>query len=192
MKIPRKRFLQICEAALGRLQLSGFLTGDTVKFTKAFKSNKSYTSLHPSIQQEIDEMIDMGVNIKVVNIKNKYPSAAPGSDQNTTGDVTVDIALDYGGGRYIKNVSVPTDCLEVINTYPNLDEIPDAIRRDNQITLKPEPVEDFTNDQANKSDVGNNKLEVGDRKLAQQNIPIPASPAEGVPDPGSYTGHYMM
>jgi hypothetical protein len=182
------KFLKMCESVMGRLERGGVLVGDVVKVTAS--------DVPEQYRAAVQEMIDAGINIKVVDIVNHYPSDKPGSSMNSNGETHAVIALDYGGGRYVSRVTVPTASLEVVERHPNLDPIPDAIRRDNQVTLKPEPVEQFDQEQHNKADVGDQKLEPAEQTLAQQNTEIPSEPVEGVKDPGefkpaTYTGMYM-
>lgn len=150
-----RKFLEICESVLTRTERGGFLVGDMVEIT-------DFGKIDDNIRDGLKELIDQGVNIKVVDIVNKYPSDKPGSQMNNTGDVTLVVAADYGGGRHVGKFMVPTSCCSVIDTYPNLSPIPDALKRDNAISIKPEIVPGFDDfeftKQTNHADDGKGKL----------------------------------
>jgi hypothetical protein len=182
----KSKFLKICESTLTRLERNGFLVGDVVEISDINK-------VPENARDELQSFLDQGLNLKVVDIVNKYPSDKPGSEQNNTGDVVLMIAADYGGGRFVGKMPLPCDCCKVVDSYPNLDPIPDALRRDNQITIKPEPVsdeeEEFMN-QTNKADDGSGELQrVADKNSTGENINQPGpTPPEYAP----YTGKYMQ
>jgi hypothetical protein len=181
----KSKFIDLCESTLTRLQRNGFLVGDVVEIPDLNK-------VPENSREELKGFIDQGLNLKVVDIVNKYPSRAPGSDLNNTGDVVLMIAADYGGGRLVGKMPMPCDCCKVVTTYPNLDPIPDALRRDNQINIKPEPVsdeeEEFMN-QTNKADDGKGKLhQVDDKNSTGENV---SQPGPTPPKYAPYTGKYM-
>lgn len=181
----KSKFLEICESTLTRLERAGFLVGDVVEVTDIGK-------VAENIRGELQGMIDQGINLKVVDIVNKYPSDKPGSEQNNSGDVILVVGADHGGGRIVGKMHLPPECCKVISTYPNLDPIPDAIRRDNQITLKPEPVgdenEEFKN-QTNKADDGSGNLKpVEASNSTGENV---SQPGPTPPEYAPYTAKYM-
>lgn len=187
----KKKFLALFESAMGRFTRGGYLTGYYVKFVDSYKSHPAYKALPNSVKAEIGNLIASGLNLQITNVKNKYPTDAPGDIANTNGEVVVDIAADTGGGRYSHSVTVPTCCLEVQDYYPNLAPIPDAVVRPNNEIIKPEEVKiDTENDemvaqtrkamQAKK--LGNSELE-----LPNKNVKIPANTAK----PVSYTAKYL-
>jgi len=104
--------------------------------------------------------------------------------------VFLDIAIDYGGGRYFGTTTVSQDMLQRISSGVNLDPIPSAIKRDNMITLKPELVDihkvadsgdemlnlnnQLNAQQTRMTDAGNMKLKKTELDLAKKNKKIPA------------------
>lgn len=155
-------FLKICESVLMRTERGGFLVGDVVEI-----SNLNDVDDH--IRDDLKALIDQGLNIKVLDIVNKYPSAQPGSQQNNTGDVTLVVGADYGGGRYAGRFPVCPSCCKVISSYPNLDPVPTALRRDNLITIKPEIVPGYDGEEFKKQTAATG----GDYKLPTKNAKIP-------------------
>jgi hypothetical protein len=176
-----RKFLEICESVLTRTERGGFLVGDMVEIT-------DFNKIDDNIKDGLKELVDQGVNIKVIDIVNKYPSDKPGSQLNNSGDVILVVSADYGGGRYIGKFTIPTMCCKVIDTYPNLHPIPDALKRANTITIKPEPVPSFDDltfaKQSNHADNGKGKLERVASKLGTKNQKQPG------PKPPKYAPNF--
>lgn len=175
-----RKFLEICESILTRTERGGFLVGDMVEIT-------DFNKIDGNIKDGLKELVDQGVNIKVVDIVNKYPSEKPGSQLNNSGDVVLVVSADYGGGRYVGKFTIPTLCCKVIDTYPNLHPIPDALKRDNMVNIKPEPVPSFDDlefaKQSNHADNGKGKLERVAGKLGTKNQKQPGPrPPKYAPD----------
>lgn len=188
----KMKFLKLVESAMSRMQRGGLLVGDVVTI-------KNMADVPDALKDHIKDMSGTGVNIKVVDIINKYPSDKPGSSMNSTGDVSVVVALDYGGGRFVQHATIPSTCVERIKVddVANLDPIPDALRRDEHLNQKPEPVDRESQSQANQTtQTMSDQLKDADHDLNMSNTELPASPAEGVPSPGEFqpathTGAYM-
>jgi len=179
-------FNTLLENTLSRFQRGGFLVGDYVKFCSGYSTKDSFKDLTTSIQDAVKEVEKMSenMNLRIINIKNKYPSSQPGNENNTNGCVSVDIGLDYGGGRYHCALTVPADILERIDYGINYAPLPDAIRRDNMVTLKPEPLKSVSEDeemiiQTRKTQQGG-KLAKSDTTLSNKNVKIPSETAKYV------------
>ncbi len=152
------KFTTLLESYMRRNQRGGFLVGDVFKFNDNFKSDDAYKDLADVVKKCIDSMIDSGLNIRVINIKDTSPARYPASDQTSSLDVVLDIALDTGGGRYTDETSIPC-CLGSCDQYaPNLPPIPDGQRRKDKVTIKPEEVEENEENLSNKTDRGDGKL----------------------------------
>lgn len=181
--MKNSKYLKLLEGALTRFQRSGFLIGDYIKLADDYKSMKVYKDMPPTMQEAIDNIAEMSknMNLRVSSIKNEYPSRAPGNEFNTNGTVVVDIALDYGGGRFYNAITVPSDILKRLDYGINYAPLPDALTRDNQITIKPEPVvmdaESEAYQQTRKTDQ-DGKLKDAEVTLKNKNEKIPASSAK--------------
>ena len=163
--------LEICESVLTRTERGGFLVGDMVEIT-------DFNKIDVNLKDGLKELVDQGVNIKVVDIVNKYPSDKPGSQLNNSGDVVLVVSADYGGGRYVGKFIVPTTSCKVIHTYPNLPPFPNALQRVNSTTIKPEPVPGYEGEEFKKRV----NLAGGDYKLPSKNQKIPgAKPPKPAP-----------
>lgn len=186
----QKKFLTLVETYMTRYERGGFLVGDVFKFNDNFKTTDSYKKLGTNTREMIDQMIDSGLNIRVVGIKDTTAPRFPGNPQTSSMDVTLSLALDTGGGRYTHYVTVTPDLGVPESFYPNLPPIPDAVVRKNNVNIKPQDVEKYDN-LANKTDTGDGKLSDTNRSLPSKNTSIPASPATPSPAVTSYTHEYL-
>ena len=152
------KFTTLLESYMKRYERGGFLVGDVFKFNDNFKSHNAYKDHADNVKGNIYSMIDSGLHSRVINIKDTSPARYPASDQTSSLDVVLDIALDTGGGRYTDQCSIPC-CLGSCEQYaPNLLPIPDEQRRKSKVTIKPEEVDESEENPANYTDRGDGKL----------------------------------
>lgn len=123
----QKKFVKLYENLISRFTNGGFLVGDYVKFVKNYDKNDDFEKLGNNVKDFISEIIQSGQHIRVVGIKDVMPLSRPGNPETRNGNnVTIDIALDNGGGRYSHYCTVPKCCLEVLETdginYPKIPE----------------------------------------------------------------------
>ena len=186
-----KKFVKLFENYMRRFERGGFLVGDVFKFNDDFKSHDAYKGLGDNIKELIDDMIESGLHIRVVNIKDTDPARYPANDQTSSLKTVLDIALDTGGGRYSHYCSVPCGLGQPVQYAPNLLPIPDAMRRKDNVNIKPEEVEEDKDNIQNKTDRGNGELSNTERSLPKDNTPIPSEPATPSPEVNSYTKQYV-
>jgi len=196
-----KRFIKIFESTISRYTNGGFLVGDIVKIKPDAIRHKSFES-NEEMKFQLKDLMSSDLNLRIVNIKNKYPNVMGGSNTDTIGrqEALVDIAQELAPGRYHKYITVPMDVLVEINpNVPNLAPIPDSVKRKGNIQIKPGVPEKAEEDnefspgnQTQKSVVEPHGKNVkGDRELPTSNTQIPSSPAVGQRDPVSYTAEYL-
>ena len=68
-----KKFVKLHESYMRRYERGGFLVGDIFKFNDNFKSQDSYKALGTKTQELIGQIIDSGLNIQIVGIKDTDP-----------------------------------------------------------------------------------------------------------------------
>lgn len=192
-----KNFLEICESVTQRYTRGGFEVGDFVQMVKGFETHEPYKSLGSNVKDMITQMIQTGLNLRVVGINDAIPARYPGNPETANGEVRVTIAVDNGGGRYTHYCDVPTCCVEPIHHYPNLAPLPDSCVRPNGTIIKPQEFVSNTDnklavDQTIMADQGGikKKVVVG---LPTKNIKIPSQTVKGANDPSvdNYTINYM-
>ena len=188
--MAEKKFVNLHESYMRRYERGGFLVGDVFKFNDNFKSSDAYRQLGSNTQQLIDQMIDSGLHVRVVGIKDTMPARYPANDDTSSLAVNLDIALDTGGGRYSHHCTVPGNLGEPIQYAPNLLPIPDAMKRKSNVNIKPEEVEDYDN-VSNKTDKGDGQLSDTELALADDNTQIPSDAVTPSPEVTSYTHQYL-
>ena len=186
----QQKYLTLVEAYLSRFERGGFLVGDVFKFDAKFKSTEGYKKLGVNTRDMIDQMIETGLNVRVVGIKDTTSPRYPGNPQTSSNDVELTLALDNGGGRYSHYVNITPDLGTPETYYPNLPPIPDAVIRKNNVNIKPEELEKSDNI-ANKTDKGDGKLSDTERYLPDTNTTLPSVQATPSPALNSYTHNYL-
>lgn len=185
-----KKYLTLVETYLSRFERGGFLVGDVFKFNDNFKSSEMYKKLGRNSQELIDQMIDTGLHVRVVGIKDTTSPRYPGNPQTSSADVSLTLAVDNGGGRYTHYVNVSPELGTPESYYPNLPPIPDAVIRPNNVIIKPKELEKQDNI-ANKSDKGNGKLSDTNIQLANKNTTLPSKPVTPSPAVDSNMHEYL-
>tara|TARA_R110001583_G_scaffold2390_4_gene17400 strand:+ start:15615 stop:16247 length:633 start_codon:yes stop_codon:yes gene_type:complete len=189
-----KKFVELHESYMRRYERGGFLVGDVFKFNDNFKSSDGYKALGSNTQELLDQMIDSGLHIRIVGIKDTSPSRYPANPDTSSLNVVLDLALDTGGGRYSHYCSVPGELGGAVEYYPNLLPIPDAMKRPDNVNIKPK---EFVEDEelpANRSDRGGTEphdLTPTERTLPKKNTEIPCDPATPSQAVTSYTNQYL-
>ena len=189
-----KKFVQLHESYMRRYERGGFLVGDIFKFNDNFKGSDGFKELGTNTQDLINQMIDSGLNIRIVGIKDTDPARYPANPATASIDVILDIALDTGGGRYSHYCSIPGELGQAVQYAPNLSPIPDAMRRPDDVNIKPK---EFVEDEemlSNRSDRGGtepHELTPTNRTLAKKNTVIPSDPVTPSQAVTSYTNEYL-
>tara|TARA_R110001583_G_scaffold46172_6_gene145120 strand:+ start:21999 stop:22592 length:594 start_codon:yes stop_codon:yes gene_type:complete len=189
-----KKFVNLHESYMRRYERGGFLVGDVFKFNDNFKSSDSFKALGSNTQGLIDQMLDSGLHIRVVGIKDTEPTRYPASSDQSSLDVNLDIALDTGGGRYSHYCTIPCCLGQAVQYAPNLLPIPDAMRRKDKVNIKPEEVVEDEENLANRADRGGtepHELTPTERSLPTKNTEIPCDPVTPSPAVASYTNQYL-
>jgi hypothetical protein len=186
-----KKYLTLVETYLSRFQRGGFLIGDVFKFNDNFKNSEGYKKLGQNTRDLIDQMIESGLHVRVVGIKDTTSPRYPGNPQTSSNDVLLTLALDNGGGRYTHYVNITPDLGTAETFYPNLPPVPDAVVRKNNINIKPKELEK-TDNISNKTDRGTGAYMDTERELPSKNTTIPHKGSVATPmDVQSYTYDYM-
>ena len=63
-----KKFVNLHESYMRRYERGGFLVGDVFKFNDNFNSTECYKALGAKTKTIIDQIIDSGLHIRVLNI----------------------------------------------------------------------------------------------------------------------------
>lgn len=185
-----KKYLTLVETYLSRFERGGFLVGDVFKFNDNFKSSEGYKKLGYNSQELIDQMIETGLHVRVVGIKDTTSPRFPGNPQTSSADVSLTLAVDNGGGRYSHYVNISPELGTPVSYYPNLPPIPDAMRRPNDVNVKPKELEKQDHI-SNKTDKGNGKLSDTNISLAKSNTDIKSSSTSADPAVSANNHEYL-
>jgi len=190
-----RKFLNLIESTIQKMTNGGILVGDIVELIPGFKTKDSFKSLPDSVKEYIvDIFTNNDLNKKVINIKTQYPSSAPGNEDNRGSNFHVVVAIELANGLYDNQgaVTVPVDILSVIDNGVNRSPVPDSVRYNNKVKIKPELPEENEEQQQTMTQQGDT-LKRSQLTTPLQNIKIPSSPA--TPSPAvneNYTAQYML
>jgi hypothetical protein len=124
-----KKFIKLLETAMSRAVRGGFLVGDYVELVKNYKSHDEYKNMHPETKEKLDALIKSDLHIRVINVNDNPPLRFPGNTDLMSGQVTVTIAQDQGGGRYHEAIVVAPCLLKRLEYYPNYPKFPDSFNQ---------------------------------------------------------------
>lgn len=184
------KFLVKIEENIQRYTNGGKLVSDVVKFVKNYKSKDSYKALGDDVKEYIELLTKTDKNIRVVDVKPMFPSHATGNDQNRGNGFSVELAIELAPGLFdLQNkVTVPSDLVIAVNTYSNLPDIPQSMRKKEKINHKPTPPEEDNESPYNPylqtlMSQDGSTLRRTETKLLNKNVVIPSEPAKGARSP---------
>ena len=188
----QKKFIPLLESYMKRFERGGFLVGDIFEFDDNFKSHDEYKELGQNVKDMLDEMIESGLHIRVVGIKDVSPQRYPANSDGGSLAPVLNIALDNTGGRITHRCSIPC-CLGQPgeSPYPNQDPIPDGLYRKDKVNIKPEELAEDEENLSNKTDKGDGELSQTERKLPTQNTEIPSAAVTPSMEVNTYTKDYL-
>lgn len=184
------KFLVKIEENIQRYTNGGKLVSDVVKFVKNYKSKDSYKALGDDVKEYIELLTKTDKNIRVVDVKPMFPSHATGNDQNRGNGFSVELAIELAPGLFdLQNkVTVPSDLVVAVNTYSNLPDVPQSMRKKEKINHKPTPPEEDNESPYNPylqtlMSQDGSTLRRTETKLLNKNVVIPSEPAKGARSP---------
>lgn len=184
------KFLVKIEENIQRYTNGGKLVSDVVKFVNNYKSKDSYKALGDDVKEYIELLTKTDKNIRVVDVKPMFPSHATGNDQNRGNGFSVELAIELAPGLFdLQNkVTVPSDLVVAVNTYSNLPDIPQSMRKKEKINHKPTPPEEDNESPYNPylqtlMSQDGSTLRRTETKLLNKNVVIPSEPAKGARSP---------
>lgn len=195
-----KKFVKLYESALTRFTRGGYLAGDLIKFIDNALKDKWFDTQPDEVKAKVKELLASDLNIRVANIKPKYPAGSMGAGNTdyTGSDFFLDVAQEIAPGKWVNFVTVPASLVTRVDTYPNLTPIPGSLKYDNKVQIKPTEVKAEENEEeffkpyakTRRAYVGK-KLEKTDSELQNKNIKIPAVTPKNAKDPAVGTARYL-
>lgn len=135
------KFNSIFESVVSRFTCGGYLPGDIIKFRPGYKKSAAYNAMPTPMKKELDELINSGLNIRVVQVGDIMSGASAGNQLKTALTAAITVAGDYGGGRHYGKITVTADMIDIADSdNTNFAKIPDQFVKKNRINIKPEVV----------------------------------------------------
>lgn len=138
-----KEFSQVFEAAMTKYNSNGFAVGNVVKFRSGFKSAPCFKDLPKEGQKMLEQFEKQWSKhtCRVVNLNGHNTTSANPARDTAEPAHMVQISAELCPGMFCGYaVTVPCDCLEIIDYGINLAPLPDHLIAKNNSTSKPEPV----------------------------------------------------
>lgn len=166
-----KLFDEIYESVVASTNRGGYVAGQLVKFKAGYKKTPAYQNMSSALQKSVDELANCGLNIHIIEVGDNQSGASAGNQNKTANEIVLTVAADQGGRRYYGSVTVSPDMVEVFEDDGfNLPKVPDQFKKNDRITIKPEPVEDFSKASNRQTDKGNGKNTPANYRLPESTI----------------------
>jgi hypothetical protein len=166
-----KLFDEIYESVVASTNRGGYVAGQLVKFKPGYKKTPAYQNMTSQLQKSVDELASSGLNIHIIEVGDNQSGASAGNQNKTANEIVLTIAGDQGGRRYYGSVTVSPDMVEVFEDDGfNLPKVPDQFKKVDKITIKPEPVQDFSGETNRQTDKGDGKNTPANYRLPESTI----------------------
>lgn len=186
------KFDTIFESNFTRLQGGGFLTGDIIKLKSGWKSCDWCKTAPEQVLGKLNDFAESDLIKRVSAVKTVRPAVNSSVDQAAGVDgFFVDITIETAPGRYTDYITIPQEMIELDGPNDKLPEIPDSLKREEDIDVKPRELD--------KDDTGDDELprafnpeeDTGtddkvNRRMANKNYKLPGAKAAK-----SYTANYL-
>ena len=138
------QFNIVLEGIMERYQQGGFVIGDRVRFRDDclkldfFKQKAS--NFIEMVQACMHPTFDL--NLRVSAVKSVYPTTTQNYMGGTESPdhIFVDIIIEYAPGLYRNPMTIPIEALEIQDDGINRGPVPDSVKYDNEVNIKPKKV----------------------------------------------------
>ena len=187
------KFDTIFENNFNRFQGGGFLTGDIVKLIDGW-SGSDWCKSAP--QQVVDKLKEMDVSdliMRVSVVKAVRPSVQVSVQQDQgVSDFHVDITQEMAPGRYTGVfVTIPQELIELNGENTGPMEIPDSLRRDDDVDVKPKVLEQEAAEPQNDAEKFTDPRIQTDTGKFYKNLPVKNTKLDDISYTESYTAGYI-
>lgn len=190
----KSRFDVLFESNFTRFQGGGFLTGDVIRFKDGWSDDDWCKSAAPQLIEALEELDASDLLLRVSSVKAIRPAVNSSVDQALgVDDFHVDIAQEIAPGRFSgKFVTVPQHLIVLSGDNTTLPEVPDSLKREEKIDVKPVELEqaqagaDAESDKFTKPEFQTKTDDKVNHELTDKNIEQP-----GATGAESYTAKYI-
>jgi len=138
------KFNVLFENLMERYQQGGILIGDRVRFRKDCLKLDFFKNKGQSFIEVVKSCMDpnFDLNLRVAAVKSVYPTTTQNYRGGTESPdkIFVDVIVEYAPGLYRTPMTVPIECLEILDDGINTGPVPDSVKRKSKIH-GPEKVE---------------------------------------------------
>ena len=189
-----KKFLTLVENNITRYNNGGVLVGDVVLPVKNYKSLPAFKMLAPEVQKYVEDFFSMEKNIRITDIKTKYPTGAPNDEDNRGVSFYLELSHELAPGLYdlANKVTVPRDLVYLNNSYSNWPPT-DEYKHKEKRTRGVDITKDKYREEAEESPYNpylqtlysqdGNKLRKSDTSLNNVNVTLKSTPNSTMRDP---------
>jgi len=189
-----KKFLTLVENNITRYNNGGILVGDVVLPVKNLKSHPAFKMLAPEVQKYIEDFFALKKNVRVNDIKTKYPTGAPNDEDNRGISFYLELCHELAPGLYdlANKVTVPRELVYVNNSYSNLpptDEYKHKERRTRLAKMEQgeedeeSPYNPYLQTLYSQDNSMTNKVRRTDTTLKNVNVTLKSMPDSSMKDP---------
>lgn len=187
------KFDTIFESNFTRFQGGGFLTGDIIKFKEGWERDEWSSKAPAQVIDKIKEMTGSDLVLRVSSVKAVRPAVNSNADQAAgVDDFHVDIAQELAPGRFNGVfITVPQHLIELDGANDSLPEVPDSLKREDQVDVKPKELSEEDTSETESDMMNNPSKQTGtddkyNKSLQNKNHSLPGSTGAD-----SYTANYM-
>lgn len=187
------KFDTIFESNFTRFQGGGFLTGDIIKFKEGWERDEWSSKAPAQVIDKIKEMTGSDLILRVSSVKAVRPAVNSNTDQAAgADDFHVDITQELAPGRFNGVfITVPQHLIELDGANDSLPEIPDSLKREDQVDVKPKELSEEDTSETESDMMTDPSKQTGtddkyNKSLQNKNHSLPGSTGAD-----SYTANYM-
>ena len=187
------KFDTIFESNFTRFQGGGFLTGDIIKFKEDWERDEWSSKAPAQVIDKIKEMTGSDLVLRVSSVKAVRPAVNSNTDQAAgVDDFHVDITQELAPGRFNGVfITVPQHLIELDGANDSLPEIPDSLKREDQVDIKPKELSEEDTSETESDMMTDPSKQTGtddkyNKSLQNKNHSLPGSTGAD-----SYTANYM-
>jgi hypothetical protein len=138
------KFDTIFESNFSRFQGGGFLTGDVIRLKDGWQSDDWTKAAPEQMVAKLKELDGSDLLLRVSSVKTVRPAVNSSVDQAAgVEDFYIDITQETAPGRYTGDfVTLPQQLIMFDGEQDKLPRIPDSLRREEDVDIKPRELTD--------------------------------------------------
>ena len=183
------KFDTLFESNFSRFQGGGFLTGDIIKLKSDWERDDWTTKAPVQLVDKLKELAGSDLILRVSSVKPLRPAVNSSVDQSLgVDDFHIDITQEDAPGRFTGIfVTVPQHLIELDGPNDTLAPIPDSLRREEDVDLKPKELKN----EEEGDDFVNPVRQTGMDDKTNRKLPDSDTTQPGATAAKSYTANYI-